>query len=532
MNLLIQDGDVVDGTGAPARRANVVVQGDRIVAIEPGRTSPAERVINAQGHVVAPGFIDIKTHSDLTLPLYPFAESRVHQGITTELVGSCGFTAAPIPPGRVAAVSDYFAPLAPALKLRETNFAAYVDSFPATSVNVAFQVGHNTVRVAVMGMENRAPTAQEQASMERLVEEALDAGAVGVSSGPFTAPGAFARPQELQACAHVAARRGAGYSTHVRDEARGVFDSVREAVAVAEHIGVRTRIVHIKLSGIENWGGAPRLLDELAAARERGVPVDCDQYPYMTATVAVRNLLPVWIQEGGAARMLQRLSDPKARDDIRADVAARGLNAFGRIPSWEAVRVTMSLAGPGEVGHTIANIAVRRGCDPVDAICDILLADRGATRGLIDAMHEEDVRAFVACPWVFVGSDGRAFGPAGPLAGELPHPRFYGTFPRILGHYTRDLGMLTLPLAIHKMTGGPAAALGLTDRGVLRPGAAADLTVFDPASITDRATFDDPRRYPAGIAHVIVNGVPVINNGAHTGALPGRVLRRTAVGVA
>src|SRR5262252_8096601 len=220
MDLLIQDGDVIDGTGAPARRADVVVRGDRIVAIEAGCTSPAQRVINAQGHVVAPGFIDIKTHSDLTLPLYPLSESRVHQGITTELVGSCGFTAAPIPPGRVGAVSDYFAPLAPALKLRETNFAAYVESFPATSVNVAFQVGHNTVRVAVMGMENRAPTTQEQTAMERLVEEALDAGAVGVSSGPFTAPGAFARPQELEAFAHVAARRGAGYSTHVRDEAR------------------------------------------------------------------------------------------------------------------------------------------------------------------------------------------------------------------------------------------------------------------------------------------------------------------------
>ena len=230
--------------------------------------------------------------------------------------------------------------------------------------------------------------------------------------------------------------------------------------------------------------------------------------------------------------MLQRLGDPKVRDDIRADIAERGLNAFGRIPSWEAVRVTMSLAAPDEVGHTIADIAKRRGCDPVDAMCAILLADRGATRGLIDAMHEEDVRAFVACPWVFAGSDGRAFGPAGPLAHELLHPRFYGTFARILGHYTRDLGLLTLPQAIHKMTGGPAAALGLTDRGVLRPGAAADLTVFDPALIADRATFDDPRRYPTGIAHVIVNGVPVVDNGAHTGALPGRVLRRTAVGVA
>jgi N-acyl-D-aspartate/D-glutamate deacylase len=230
--------------------------------------------------------------------------------------------------------------------------------------------------------------------------------------------------------------------------------------------------------------------------------------------------------------MLQRLSDPKVRDEIRADIAASGLNAFGCIPSWEAVRVTMSPAAPDKVGHTVANIAVRRGCHPVDAICEILLADCGATRGLVDAMHEEDVRAFVACPWIFAGSDGRAFGPGGPLSGELPHPRFYGTFPRILGHYTRDLGLLTLPQAVHKMTGGPAAALGLTDRGVLRSAAVADITVFDPTSIADRATFDEPRRYPSGITHVIVNGVRVIDDGVHTGALPGRILRRTAVGVA
>jgi N-acyl-D-aspartate/D-glutamate deacylase len=421
--------------------------------------------------------------------------------------------------------------LAPALKLRETSFAAYIDSFPATSVNVAFQVGHNTVRVAVMGMEKRAPATQEQAAMERLIEEALDAGAVGVSSGPFTAPGAFARPQELEAFAHMAGRRGAGYSTHVRDEASGVFEAVREAVAVAERTGVRTRIVHIKLSGTENWGGAPRLLEELGAVRERGAPVDCDHYPYKTAVNPLRNLLPIWVQEGGVARMLQRLSDPKARDDIRAEIAERGLNAFGRIPSWEAVRVTTSPAAPDEVGHTIADVAARRGCDPIDALCAILLTDHSATRGLIDAMHDEDVRAFVACPWVLVGSDGRAFGPDGPLARELPHPRFYGTFARILGHYVRDLGLLTLPQAIYKMTGGPAAALGLTDRGVLRPGAAADITVFDPTSIADRATFDEPRRYPAGITQVIINGVRVIDDGVHTGALPGRVLRRTAVGV-
>ena len=530
-DLLIRGGDLIDGTGAPARPADVAVRGDRIVAIEPGYAGAARVVIEAQGHVVAPGFIDVKTHSDFTLPLYPRAESRVHQGITTELVGSCGFTAAPIPRGRLPAVADYLAAMAPALTLHETSFASYVESFPATSVNVAMQVGHNTVRVAVMGLDNRTPTAREQSTMERLVEEALDAGAVALSSGPFTAPGAFAGPQELEALARLAARHGVGYTTHIRDEASTAFDAVREAIALAESTGVRTRIVHIKVSGIENWGGAPRLLALLAVARERGVPIDCDQYPYTTALNPLRNLLPAWVQEGGPAHMLRRLADAKARDDIRTEIAARGLNAFGRIPSWDAVRVTTSLAEPDEVGRSIVDIATRRGCDAVDALCDILLADRGATRGLVTAMHEDDVRAFVACPWVLVGSDGRATGPGGPLARELPHPRFYGTFARILGHYARDLGLLTLPQAVHKMTGGPARALGLADRGVLRTGAAADITVFDPASIADRATFDEPRRYPTGIAHVIVNGVAVIHGGAHTGALPGRVLRRTAVSV-
>jgi N-acyl-D-amino-acid deacylase len=531
-DLLIRDGDVVDGTGAPARRADVAIRGERIVAIEPGYAGPARRVIEARDHVVAPGFIDVKTHSDFTLPLYPRAESRVHQGITTELVGSCGFTAAPIPPGRLAAVADYLAAIGPALTYCETSFETYVELFPSTSVNVAMQVGHKTVRVAVMGLENRAPTAQEQTAMERLTEEALDAGAVGLSSGPFTAPGAFAEPQELEALARAAARRGAGYTTHIRDEASTVFDAVREAIAVAERTGARTRIVHIKISGTGNWGGAPRLLAELAAARERGAPIDCDQYPYTTAVNPLRNLLPSWVQEGGSARMLHRLCDATARADIRAEIVERGLNAFGHIASWEAVSISTSPSEPDEVGHTLADIAAQRGCDPVDALCAIVVADRGATRCLITAMDEQDVRAFVACPWVLVGSDGRAFGPGGPLARELPHPRFYGTFPRVLGHYARDLGLLTLPQAVHKMTGATAAALGLTDRGVLRPGAAADITVFDSATIADRATFDEPRRYPPGIAHVIVNGVVVIDDGAHTGALPGRVLRRTVAGVA
>jgi N-acyl-D-aspartate/D-glutamate deacylase len=523
-DILIRGGDVIDGSGTPAYSADVAIRNGRIVAISADYNGTARHNVDARGCVIAPGFIDVKTHSDFALPLYPRAENRVLQGITTELVGSCGFTAAPIPDGELDTVANYLAAMAPAYVCRETTFAAYIDAFPATSVNVATQVGHNTVRVAVMGLDNRTPTAEERAAMEYLIEEALEAGALGLSSGPFTAPGAFSTAEELESLARVVARRGAAYSTHLRSEASSVFEALDEAIALAERTGTRTRIVHAKLSGIGNWGGAPRFLDQLGRARDRGVPIDCDHYPYTTALNPIRNLLPISIQQGGVECMLKRLRDPAARSDIRAEISERGLNAFGRIASWDAVRISTSPCS-NEVGRTVADVAAQRRCDPVDALCAILVADRGATRGFIAAMEEQDVRDFVACPWVLVGSDGRASGPGGPLADELPHPRSYGTFPRILGHYTRELGLLTLPQAVHKMTGAPAASLGLKDRGILRIGAAADVTVFDPAAVADRATFDEPRQYPAGIVHVIVNGIAVVTGGVHTGALPGRVLR-------
>lgn len=526
-DILIQGGSVIDGSGKPAYRADVAISNGRIAAIAQDIPGAARQTIDARNHVVSPGFIDVKTHSDFALPLYPRAENRVLQGITTEVVGSCGFTAAPIPEGRLSAVAKYLAAMAPGYTCREATFAAYMEAFPETSVNVAMQVGHNTMRVAVVGLENRAPNADEMAAMERLTEEALEAGAFALSSGPFTAPGAFSKAQELEALAVVAARRGAGYTTHLRSEAGSVFEALEEAIALAERTGARTRIVHAKLSGAENWGGAQRFLDRIAQVRDRGVPIDCDQYPYTTAVNPLRNLLPSSLQQGGDEAMLRRLDDPAARDDIRAELKANGLNAFGQIASWDAVRISTSPT-PDVVGQTIAAVAARRRCDPVDAICAILLADRGATRALVTAMEEQDIRTFVACPWVLVGSDGRAGGPGGPLAGELPHPRSYGTFPRVLGHYARDLGLLTLPQAVHKMTGAAAAALGLKDRGILRVGAAADVTVFDPSTVADRATFDEPRQYPAGIAHVIVNGTSVVTDAVHTGALPGKVLRRTA----
>jgi N-acyl-D-aspartate/D-glutamate deacylase len=512
--------------------ADVVVRGGHVIAVEPGYRGEARKVIDARDHIVAPGFIDIETHSDFTLPLYQGAESRVHQGVTTEVVGSCGFTLAPALPFRAGLLEEYLAAMAPGLEIKEHGFAEYLDSFPPTAVNTIMQVGHNTLRLMVMGMEDRPPTAYELALMQHQLEEALEAGALGLSSGLFTPPGAYAERDELLALARVLRRHEAGYATHLRDEAGGILDAVREAVDLGERTGVHVQIVHLKLSGTDNWGGAPRLLAELEAARTRGVPVDCDQYPYTTAVTPLRAVLPPWVHEGGIRRMLARLADVKVRVDLRAEIGTRGLRSLGRISSWDAVRISHSPASPDDVGRTIREIAARHGADPLDTLCDLLLADSGTTRVLVDGMHEDDVRAFLAAPWVLVGSDGRSVAPRGPLAHDRPHPRFYGAFPRVLGRYVRDLGLLTLPQAVYKMTGGAATALGLVNRGLLRPGYAADITVFDAATIDDQGSYEDPERYPSGVAHVIVNGVVVVEAGMHTGALPGRVLRRGPAGVA
>src|SRR6267142_2387890 len=437
-DLLIRGGQLIDGTGAPGREADLSLDAGRIVAVERRSTRPARRVIDARGQVVAPGLIDIHTHSDFTLPLNPRAESKIRQGVTLEVVGNCGFSAAPAMPERLAMLREYLAPSAPGLELSETTFADYVAAFPATSVNVIFQVGHNTLRLMTAGMESRPVTAEELAEMERLLTEALAAGAWGLSSGLFTAPGCHADGAEILALARVLRRHGAAYSSHVRDEANRGREAVREAVAVAEATGVHVQIAHLKLSGIDNWGGAGRMLEEIAAARRRGLPVDCDAYPYDTATNPLRNLLPRWVVEGGVPAMLERLGRAEARARIRAEIARR------------------------------------RKVDPLDAVCDFLIADRGATRILITSMSEKDVHEITSTPWVLVGSDANALATSGVTGQGKPHPRSYGTHARLLGAFVRDLGLLSLPAAVHKTTGASAAALGLADRGVLREGSGAD----------------------------------------------------------
>jgi N-acyl-D-amino-acid deacylase len=525
-DLLIRGGQVIDGTGAPGLEADVSVGDGRIVAVERRSSRPARRVIDARGQVVAPGLIDIHTHSDFTLPLNQRAESKIRQGVTLEVVGNCGFSVAPALPDRVEMLREYLAPSAPWLPFAPSTFGEYVAGFPATSVNVILQVGHHTLRLMTAGMENRPLTSAETSAMEVLLTEALTAGAWGLSSGLFTAPGCYADAGEIHALARVLRRHGAAYSSHIRDEADHVADAVREAIAVAEATGVHVQIAHLKLSGVDNWGGARRLLDEIAAARTRGLPVDCDAYPYDTATNPLRNLLPRWVVDGGVPAMLERLGRAETRARIRADIAREGLTNFGRIPSWDVVRVAIAPHQPQDAGRTLGEIARQRRVDPLDAVCDFLIADRGATRILITSMNERDVHEITGSPWVLVGSDANALATSGVTSQGKPHPRSYGTHARLLGTFVRDLRLLTLPAAIHKTTGAAAAALGLGDRGVLRAGSWADVAVFDPSRISDHATYDDPHRYSTGVSTVLVNGEVVLDGGDHTGGLPGRVLRR------
>jgi N-acyl-D-aspartate/D-glutamate deacylase len=368
--------------------------------------------------------------------------------------------------------------------------------------------------------------------MGRLLAEGLVAGATGLSSGLFTAPGSFARSEELHALLATVRRHGGTYATHVRDEAGGVFEAVRESIAAAEASGVHVQIVHLKLSGVDNWGRAGRLLEEIDAARARGVRVDCDAYPYTFAANPLRNLLPLWVQEGGLAPMLARLADGETRARIAREVDERGLTSFGRVPSWDAVSIGTSRTRTRDAGRTIGELARSEGVAPLDVVAELLAADQGATYVAVFSIDEADVRALLRSPAVLVGSDGRAVSRESVAGQGRPHPRFYGTFPRVLGHYARELGLLSLPEAVAKMTGASARVLGLRDRGFLREGYRADLTVFDPATITDRATFEEPHQYPVGLVATIVNGVTVVREGRHTGALPGRVLRRRPGGVA
>jgi N-acyl-D-amino-acid deacylase len=530
-DILIRGGLVIDGSGRPGEFGDVAVRGGQIAAVGRSLAEGSAKVIDAEGLAVTPGFIDIKTHSDFTLPINPKAESKVRQGVTTEIIGHCGYSVAPVLPGKLELIRDYLSASAPWLPFREMRFPEYLDTFPAIAVNAGMLVGHHTLRLNVMGMAARTPTASELTQMTALLDEALDAGALGLSTGLFTPPSSYADRTEIVALCTVLKRHNAGYFTHIRDESNGVVESVEEAIDIAKTCGVHVEIVHLKCSGLDNWGKAARILAMIEAARAEGLAIDCDAYPYAAGSNPLKNLLPQWVQSGGLEAMLERLAAIETRTQVRTEIEHNGLNNWGRIPSWDSVQISISPHLPQYAGQTVGAIASARGVDPIDLVCDYLIEDKGATRVLITSIAEEDIREIVRSPSALVGSDGNCVADYGIVAQGMPHPRFYGTFPRIIGHYVHDERLLPLEQAVHKMTGATAAALRLRDRGLIKEGYRADIAIFDPTDFKDRATYAEPHQYPTGArTTVLVNGVMVVENAAHTGALPGTVLRRAPNG--
>src|SRR6266705_2222754 len=373
-DIVIRGGTVFDGGGSPGERADVAIREGRIAAVAPALSGDAARAIDAEGLAVAPGFIDIKTHSDFTLPINPRAESKVRQGVTTEIIGHCGFSVAPVLPGKAQMLADYLSGGAPWLPFREVSFPDYLDTFPKVAVNAGMLVGHNTLRLMAMG---------------------LGAGALGLSTGLFTPPGSFAEPAEIMALCEVVARHRAGYFTHLRDESNHVLEAVEEAIGVARAYPIHVEIVHLKCSGLDNWGKAGEILARIERARAEGCDIDCDAYPYAAGANPLKNLLPPWVQVGDNTAMLARLAQPEMRARIEAEIADNGLNNWGCIPSWEAVQVSISPNQPQQAGKTIAALAAARGVDPIDLVCDHLIEDNGATRVLITSISEDDIRTIV-----------------------------------------------------------------------------------------------------------------------------------------
>jgi N-acyl-D-amino-acid deacylase len=527
-DLLIVNGRILDGSGSPWFAGSVAVKNGKIADLGrlPGAT--AKQVIDARGLVVSPGFIDLHSHSDFTLLVDGAAQSKIRQGVTTEILGEAGSAAPVLGP----VVADFDRSLRPyGIERDWTSYAQYFARLErqGTSVNVASYVGSGQVRGCIMGNVNRAPSSGEMERMRALVEQAMRDGTIGLSSGLIYPPNSFAQTEELIELAKVAARYGGVYASHIRSESETSLEALDEAIAISERAGLPTHIFHFKKYGRDNWGGMGEQVTRIQAARDRGVEITADQYPYIAAMTGLEMCIPPKYMEGSSAEFVARLKDPKVRAEIRKAIET-GLPGWGdnevkSVGGWHGVLVAAMQKPENKKyeGMRMDAVAKAMGTDPLDALCDLLISEGGSADAVYFGMSEPDVSLAMQQSWVGIGSDGSAVSPEMTFIGR-PHPRFYGTFPRVLGYYVREQKLLTLPEAIRKMTSFSAQLNGLTDRGLLRPGMAADITVFDPNTVADKATFESPLQYSVGIEYVIVNGTVVLNKGQHTGAKPGRVL--------
>ena len=529
-DLLIRGGTVLDGTGANGARADVGITDDRIAAVGDLGTATAGRTMDATGLHVAPGFIDIHTHSDISVTYDPGQASAIAMGVTTQVVGNCGLSLG------LALDSDVFGFEKRSLavhgaRIRWTTFAEHLDQIETRGVATNFVplAGHGTLRKRVMGMGERAPDSGEMAAMQRELEAALEAGVWGLTSGLEYTPSSYADENELAELCMVVGRYGGFYATHLRNEGDTLVESVQEALNVAERAGVPLQLSHHKAEGKANWGKIRTTLGMVDSARTAGQDVQLDQYPYTAfmTSLAIQTL-PRWALSGSPEEALARLNDQVQRAAILAEMQTThpDWDETGPGSFWSNVQIGVCRHRPELQGRTIANLSVAAGRNPIGYVLDLLAETAGFISAVNFAIGEDDIATVLRYPWTSIGSDGVGTHPGGVGGKDQVHPRAYGTFPRVLGRYVRELGIISESEAIQKMTGLPAARLGLKERGKVAPGFFADITVYDPARIADCATFADPHQYAVGIEAVLVNGRLAHEQGTPNGALAGRVLRR------
>jgi N-acyl-D-amino-acid deacylase len=528
VDLILRGGRVVDGTGNPWFKADIAITGDRIAAIGRLDGRKAKRILDVTGLVVAPGFIDMLGQSEYTVLVDPQVLSKTTQGITTELTGEGG---------SVGPMSDYSRGEAAAqvrdlgITIDWRDHAGYFRAVArkGTALNFAHLVGAAQVRENVLEAADRDPTPAELETMKQRVAQAMEQGCWGLSTSLIYPPGAFAKTDELVALATVAAKHGGFYATHMRTEGEKVLDAIDEAATIGERAGCPVEIWHLKAAGRPNWGRMPEILGHIEAIRDRGVDMTADLYPYPAAMTGLAASLPPEASEGGLQALLKRLADPAERAKLRRQLETPG-EGFERIfnasggPEGLLIVGVKTPKNRAVQGKRLSEIAALRHVDAIDAMFDLLLEEGGTIDTVYFSMSEEDVKKAIAAPYVSFDCDAAGVRPDGTLGASLTHPRAYGSFPRVLGRYVRDEHVLGLEEAVRKMTSLPAHRIGLADRGLVRTGLFADLTIFDPGKVADRATFEAPQQISEGIVHVIVNGKPVIENGKATGATPGRIL--------
>jgi N-acyl-D-amino-acid deacylase len=528
-DVVIENGRVIDGSGSPWYAADVGIRAGRIAAIGRLSAAPAKRRIDAAGRVVAPGFIDMLGQSELTILVDPRLPSKIFQGITTEVTGEGNSPAPLVGHARAEkqAALDHLH-----LQADWTDLAGYFGRLErqGIGINLAAYVGATSLRSVVIGGDNRPATADELARMRQLVREAMVQGAVGVSSSLQYAPAPYASTEELIALAREAARYGGSYATHMRSEGDAIGAALDEAFRIGREARIPVEIWHLKVAGRANWGRMPDVVARINAARAAGIDVAADTYAYPAWFNSMSAFVPPWAHDGGTPRLIERLRDPATRERIRKDMLTPSSdwdNEWAEVEGPQAILVSV-VTNPALLplqGKTIKEIATARGQDPIDTLLDILIEDRGETYCAVFGMNEADVALALVQPWTSVNNDSEGTSTEGVLGAEHPHPRAYGTFPRILRKYVREEHRLTLEDAIRKFSALPAARMRFTDRGLIKRGLWADIVVFDPDTVTDRATFDNPNQLSSGMQWVLVNGVPVIDDGKATGARPGRVLR-------